>query len=244
LIPGGSEACEFPGGERIFRRMFTRLGCQGHPPQFHVQFHPYTDLTLTVRVRRDVAFVRLSDALRGAPVAVMEAAAALLLARLFRRKPPQDLTDLYREFTYEKSTREKLQKFRQNRALRSEHQPAGAHYDLDPMFDRLNTEYFQGRLRKLCLGWSRRAWSSQLGCFDPALNQIVMNRQLDSAEVPAFVVRYVLYHEMLHVKHPTKFVRCRRESHTSEFRRDEKRFADYTRAMRFLRRYSARSFTR
>jgi len=54
--------------------------------------------------------------------------------------------------------------------------------------------------------------------------------------VPECVVAYVLYHEMLHVKHPMKFARCRRESHSPEFRKEEKRFADYDRAMKFLKR--------
>ena len=58
-------------------------------------------------------------------------------------------------------------------------------------------------------------WRSLLGCFDPALQQIVINRQLDREIVPEFVVAYVMYHEMLHVKHPMKFARCRRESHSA-----------------------------
>ncbi|HUO35514.1 MAG TPA: SprT-like domain-containing protein [Candidatus Acidoferrum sp.] len=235
---------EFPGGERIFQRMFTRLGFHGRPPQFHVQFHPYTDLTLTIRVRNEIAHVRMSDALEDAPVTVVEAAAALLLARLYRRKPPRDLLDLYRRFSYEQSTREKLRHFRQTRARHATHAPAGAHFDLEPMFDRLNAEYFRGELRKPRLGWSRRVWSSQLGCYDPALDQIVMNRVLDRPAVPHYVVAYVLYHEMLHVKHPMRFARCRRESHTAEFRSEEKRFGAYTRAMRFLRHFPTRSFAR
>ncbi|HTV58221.1 MAG TPA: SprT-like domain-containing protein [Verrucomicrobiae bacterium] len=235
------EAREFPGGDRIFQRMYTRLGCQGRPPQFHVQFHPYTDLTLTIRIRDDVAYVRMSDALQDAPATVVEAAAALLLARLYRRKAPRELLELYRRFSYEQATRDKLRSIRQRRARRTDHQPAGAHFDLDAMFDRLNAEYFQGALRKPRLGWSRRSWRSQLGCFDPALDQIVLNRLLDRPGVPDFAVAYVLYHEMLHVKHPMKFARCRRESHTAEFRREEKRFSDYARASRYLDRSPGRA---
>ena len=235
------ESREFPGGQRIFQRMFTRLGCQGRPPQFHVQFHPYTDLTLTIRIRHDVAYVRMSDALLDAPVTVVEAAAALLLARLYRRKAPRELLELYRQFSYEQTTREKLRRIRQTRARRTEYQPSGKHFDLEPMFDRLNAEYFDGALRKPRLGWSRRSWRSQLGCFDPALDQIVLNRVLDRPGVPEFAVAYVLYHEMLHVKHPMKFARSRRTSHTAEFRREEKHFADYTRATRFLDHSPARS---
>ena len=71
-------------------------------------------------------------------------------------------------------------RLRQKRARRTEHHPAGTHHDLAPLFDVLNARYFENALEQPRLGWSSRAWRSQLGCFDPALNQIVLNRQLDS----------------------------------------------------------------
>ena len=229
-----------PGGERIFQRIYTRLGCEGRPPHFVVEFHPYTDLTHTIRLREDTAFVRLSDALDDAPHPVVEATAAILLGRLYRREPPKELLQTYREFSYAGATRRRLLALRQRRARRVEHRPAGTHHDLDQLFERLNARYFDGGLIKPRLGWSRRVWSSMLGCFDPALQQIVINRQLDREVVPEFVVAYVMYHEMLHVKHPMKFARCRRESHGREFRREEKKFVDYQRAMRFLNRFPGR----
>jgi predicted metal-dependent hydrolase len=95
-------------------------------------------------------------------------------------------------------------------------------------------------LIKPTLGWSKRVWRGLLGCFDPALQQIVINKQLDRETVPPYVVEYVMYHEMLHVKHPMRFERCRRKSHSPEFRREEKKYADYAKAMKFLDRFSTR----
>src|ERR1700735_4157794 len=132
-----------PGGERIFQRIYTRLGCEGRPPYFVVEFHPYTGLTLTVRVREDTAYVRLSDALHDAPTPVVEAAAAILLGRLYRRQPPKDMLELYRQFSYARSTRERLHRLRQNRARRGDHVPAGKHHDLAPLFAHLHQSYFQ-----------------------------------------------------------------------------------------------------
>jgi predicted metal-dependent hydrolase len=226
-----------PDGDRIFQRIYTRLGCKGRPPHFVVEYHPYADLTHTIRLREDTAHVRLSDVLGKAPRIVVEAAAAILLGRLYRRRPPAELIETYRQFSYARSTRRRLLLMRQSRARRMEHSPAGVHHDLEPLFERLNHRYFQSSLARPRLGWSTRAWRTQLGCFDPALNQIVLNRQLDREEVPEYVVAYVLFHEMLHVKHPIQFVRCRRESHSSKFRNDEKGFTDYARAMRFLARF-------
>jgi hypothetical protein len=230
-----------PGGERIFQRIYTRLGCKGRPPHFVVEYHPYADLTHTIRLRQDTAHVRLSDVLGYAPRTVVEAAAAILLGRLYRRRPPADLVQTYRQFSYARSTRRRLLLMRQRRARRMEHRPAGAHHDLEPLFERLNQGYFQSSLPRPRLGWSRRVWRTQLGCFDPALNQIVLNRQLDNEDVPQYVVAYVLYHEMLHLKHPIRFARCRRESHSAQFRSEEKTFTDYARAMRFLARFPAPS---
>jgi hypothetical protein len=226
-----------PGGAQIFHRIYTRLGCEGRPPQFVVEYHPYTDLTHTIRLREGTARVRISDALRTAPRVVVEAVAAILLSRLYRRRTPGDLVEIYRQFSCARSTRQRILLQRQRRARRVAHQPSGAQHDLLPLFERLNHHYFEGALPRPRLGWSSRAWRSQLGCFDPALNQIVINRQLDRAGVPEYVVAYVLYHEMLHQKHPVRFARCRRESHSAEFRREEKRFADYQRAMKFLERF-------
>ena len=223
-----------PGGERIFQRIYTRLGCEGRPPRFVVEFHAYTDLTNTIRLREDQAHVRLSDALRSAPQGVLEAAAAILLGRLYRRRPPKSLIEMYREFSYAKGTRRILLQMRQRRARRAEHRPAGTYHDLGPLFAQLNRRYFRNSLPRPRLGWSARVWRTQLGCFDPALRQIVINRQLDSQGVPKYVVAYVLYHEMLHLKHPMLFARCRRESHSAAFRKEETRFADYKRAIKFL----------
>jgi hypothetical protein len=177
--------------------------------------------------------------LRDAPRNVVEAAAAMLLGRLYRRQPPRELLDAYREFSYDGATRRRVLKFRKKRARRAEHQPSGTHHDLERLFGLLNEQYFDGTLAQPLLAWSSRAWSAQLGCYDPALNQIVLNRRLDDEAIPEYVVAYVLYHEMLHQKHPMKFARCRRESHGPEFRREEKIFTDYDRAMKFLDHFPA-----
>ena len=72
-----------PGGAAVFQRLYTRLGCRGRPPRFEVEFYPYANLMHTIRIREETACVRLSDALRGASLAVLESAAAILLSRIF-----------------------------------------------------------------------------------------------------------------------------------------------------------------
>jgi len=227
-------AASFPGADRIFHRIFTRLGCEGRPPQFVVELYPYANLAHTMRLRQETAHVRLSDILRDAPVAVIEAAAAILLAQMYRRRLPVGLRDLYRQFALAHSTRRHIARVRRKRARRIAHNPRGAAHDLEPMFAALNLEYFEGNLRRPRLGWSTRPWRSQYGCFDPSLDQIVMNNRLDRADVPSYAVELILYHEMLHVKHPLRAAACGLQAHSAEFRYEEKRFRHYDRARKFL----------
>ena len=232
----GPEHPALAGGDRIFQRIFTRLGCQGRPPQFEVELYPYANLSHTLRVRNDVACVRLSDILREAPVPVIEAAAAILLGQMYRRRVPPEVRKLYREFALARSTRRRIELVRRKRARRIPDNPRGSAHDLEAMFASLNHSYFGGRLRRPRLGWSARAWTSQFGCYDPSLGQIVMSKRLDRPDVPACAVEFILYHEMLHVKHPLRAAACRLQAHSPEFRAEEKRFAQYTRARKFLER--------
>ncbi len=238
MKPRPARGTPLPGGARVFHRMYTRLGCQGRPPHFVVEFYPYANLAHTIRLRGDAAYVRLSDLLRAAPLGVLEAAAAILLARLYRRRPPRKQLDTYRTFLLARSTRRRVLQLRRARGRRLKSRPRGTFHDLARIFARLNRRYFFGRLRQPQLGWSSRAWRTQLGCFDPGLNQIIINSRLDRTNVPTFVVGYVLFHEMLHVKHPMRAASCGLQSHSAEFRREEKRFAFYERARRFLARLS------
>ncbi len=229
-----------PDGAPLFRRMFTRLGCQGRPPQFVVEFRPYAGLTHTIRLREDVAIVRLSDVLQGAPLAVFEAVAAMLLSRLYRRKLPREFLEKYRSFSSARRTHRRLLALRRHRGRRVTERPRGEVHDLAPLFEELNGRYFDGALVRPRLAWSARPWRSMLGCFDAALNQIVISGDLDRHTVPKHVVEYVLYHEMLHLKYPLKFSRSRLQAHTPQFRVEERRFSHYDQARRFLSRLRVR----
>lgn len=234
MKPPTARGTALPGGARVFHRMYTRLGCLGRPPHFVVELYPYANLVHTIRLREDVAHVRLSDVLREAPLEVLEAAAAILLARLYRRRPPREQLETYRNFSLARGTRRRVLRVRHARARRRSTGERGEFHNLARLFARLNRQYFFGRLHRPHLGWSTRAWRAQLGCFDPGLDQILINTRLDRAGVPAFVVEYVLFHEMLHVKHPIRAASCGLQAHSAEFRREERRFVDYERARRLL----------
>lgn len=223
-----------PSGAALFVRVFTRLGCNGRPPRFRVEFYPYSSLVLTIRRREDAAYIRFSDLLRRAPLTVLEAAAALLLARLYRRRAPKEMVAAYLEYARSHRTRARINRMRHRRVRLAHSGPQGEHFDLQRIFEELNGRYFGGELQRPQIGWSARAWRRQFGCYDPGPNQILLNRRMDRPKVPRFAVEYVLYHEMLHVKYPTRRSGCSLLSHSPEFRAEEKRFANFERARRFL----------
>jgi hypothetical protein len=228
----------YPGGARIFQRVFTRLGCAGRPPHFVVEFFPYANLTNTIRLREEFAYVRLSDLMRGAPLTVIEGVAAVLLSRVYRRRMPRGIDIPYREYLLAGATRRRIARVRRLRATPAAAGPASRHRNLAQLFARLNREYFQGKLRQPHLVWSARPWRSQCGYYDAPLGQMVINSRLDSPRVPACVLQYVLYHEMLHIKHPVRRAACGLQSHSPQFRREERLFRDYERARRWLARLS------
>ncbi len=233
MSPRGKVGSRVPGGEALFQRMFTRIGCEGRPPQFHVEFYAYSSLVITLRRRGDVYYVRFSDLLQRAPLVVLEGAAALLLARVLRRRPSRALVRPYLEYARSDRTRSRIQHLR--RRIRPAQMSAqGDHHDLVALFEQLNEKYFSGQLERPHIAWSSRAWRRQFGCYDPGPNQIVLNRRMDRPGVPQFVVEYVLYHEMLHVKHPTRRSGCSLISHSPEFRAEENRYEHFGTARKFL----------
>ncbi len=223
-----------PGGEALFQRMFTRIGCEERPPHFHVEFYPYSSLVLTIRRRGDSFYVRFSDLLFRAPLDVLEGAAALLLARVYRRRTPRALVKPYLDYARCDRTRNRISTMRRTRVRPKHTDPQGKHHDLATLFDQLNGKYFAGLLDRPNIGWSTRGWRRQFGCYDPGPNQILLNRRMDRPEVPQFVVEYVLYHEMLHVKHPTRRSGCSLISHSPQFRVEEKLFHQFAPARKFL----------
>lgn len=223
-----------PGGGALFQRMFTRLGCDGRPPRFRVEFYPYSSLTLTIRRREEAVCVRFSDLLQRAPLAVLEGAAVLLLSRVYRRKASRELTEPYLNYARSNGTRSRMNRMRRRRVRLAATDPRGQHYDLERMFDALNAKYFAEQLQRPHIGWSTRSWRRQFGCYDPGPNQILLNRRMDRPGVPACAVEYVLFHEMLHVKHPTRRSGCTMVSHSREFRAEEKRFPEFERARKIL----------
>ncbi|HSR68531.1 MAG TPA: SprT-like domain-containing protein [Acidobacteriota bacterium] len=210
--------------------------CEGSPPpRFSLRFYPYANLHHTIRLRGQTVYLRLSDILCDAPEPVLSAIAVILLYKLMRRQPPAAERRLYARFVAREETRERCRRVRRKRGRKHLTAEQGRHFDLRSLCEDLNRRYFDGHLTIKRLSWSRRRNRRVLGHYDYAHNTIVIDRRLDHPRVPAYVVEFVIYHEMLHALFGERFQGGRRFVHHADFRRAERQFHDYQRAQDFIR---------
>ena len=117
---------------------------------------------------------------------------------------------------------------------------AGAAHDLAVSFARVNREYFDGRMPRPHLKWSDRVTSCRFGYYASTEDIVSISCSLDAPDVPAFVVDFVVYHELLHKKHGARWQNGRRSVHTRAFREEERRFARFTESEAALTRLARR----
>ncbi len=213
--------------ESIFEHVLRRMHPSSPPPSIHVEFHPFAGMNHTVRLRDGRLLVRLSDLMRGSSPRMIEAIAVMLLGRLFRRAVPAEVRKRYSRYVHSSAMRQKILEARRHRGRAQKGTAGGKFHDLTQLFDGLNQRYFDARLLQPQLGWTRAASASRLGRYDQAHNAIVLSRLLDQERVPRVLVEWILYHEMLHVKHPVEHCGGRRKVHSPAFRREEKMFHGY-----------------
>jgi len=116
----------------------------------------------------------------------------------------------------------------------------GRYCDLREIFDHLNNEYFRGCVTA-SIGWgkgtSRRAVRKRtLGSYCGHAGVIRINPVLDRRSVPLYFIRYVVYHEMLHSVVREQRKNGRRSVHSFEFRKRERLFKEYEKAISWERR--------
>jgi len=219
----------------IFQRAYRELRPRAPMPVFQVKFYPFANINNTIRLREDTVYVRLSDMLEGAPPDVLHSIAHILIAKLYRKPIGSRFAARYRKHIGSKAVAEKAHLLRQMRGRKKIHGPVGNVYDLNELFDDLNTRYFHGLLARPEMTWSGTHSRQSLGHYDPAHNAIVVSRIFDHPRVPRFAVEYLVYHEMLHLKHPVRLRGSRRCVHSEQFQAEEKLFPHFEDAKKFLK---------
>ncbi len=128
---------------------------------------------------------------------------------------------------------------RHHRARIGEGKPArlesrGRNHDLAALFAEENRAHFGGAIHAR-IGWGTpraggRRRSIKTGVYLHDQRVIRIHPALDRPEVPAYYVRAVVFHEMLHQAVPVVERGGRRVIHSAEFRRREKAHPDFARA--------------
>jgi hypothetical protein len=219
----------------LFQETYRELRPRAPVPELKVDFFAFTSIKNTIRMREGRLLVRLSDLLEGAPAPVLQAIAHILLAKMYRKPIEREAAARYRRYVSSQDITRKAHLVRQIRGRKHLHSARGRTYDLDAIFEDLNTRFFHGLLARPHLTWSRNHSRNSLGHYDPAHNAIVVSRIFDHPSVPRYAVDYIVYHEMLHLKHPVRLRGSRRCVHSAEFQAEEKRFPQLAEVKQFLR---------
>ena len=221
--------------KELFEESYRELRPRAPIPELQVEFFSFANINNTIRLREGRLLVRLSDLLEGAPEYVLRAIAHILLAKMYRKPIDRAHASRYRRYVSSHHMTQKAHLVRQVRGHKRIHSAQGRAYDLNAIFDDLNVRFFHGLLARPQMTWSSERARNRLGHYDPAHNAIVISRVFDHPRVPRYVVEYIVYHEMLHLKHPVRLRGSRRCVHSSEFQAEERDFPQHEAARNFLK---------
>ena len=220
----------------IFQEEYRALRPRAPMPPIALRFRRFTSLNTTIRLREGELRVSLSDLLEGAPDTVIRAIAHILLAKLYKKPIDAGHNMRYKRFASSAAVTKQTELIRGARGNKRFFGPEGRYYHLDEVFETLNLRFFGGLLGRPQLTWSEGNSKRSLGHYDAAHNTIVVSRVFDRPSSPRYAIEYLLYHEMLHLKHPVKMKGLRRCVHSREFKAEEALFPQLTEALAFINR--------
>ncbi len=183
---------------------------------------------LSARVRDGVLCVRLHRMFAAAGSQVIEEIVSFL------SNGKSDAMPCFRRFVRDHG--EQLRKKPPNRVRA---RTRGRFYDLREFYQELNEEYFNNMINA-AITWGASnsrcvVRKRTLGSYSERSHTIRINPVLDKRTVPRSVVAYVVYHEMLHAAIGVSRQGGRRSVHSREFRKRERLFKDYEKAMAWER---------
>ena len=221
--------------EEVYAVVFRSLKPRTALTAIKVEYCKFAGANSFIKLTEGQLEVRVTDILEGAPYAIQEALAHILLSKLFRKPVQRQYSSRYRSYFNRIEMRRTLHLVRQQRGRKHMSGPKGEHHDLSALFEELNVRFFNGLMTLPKLGWSRRVSRSILGHFDPSHNAIIISRIFDKPEIPKRALDYVMFHEMLHLRYPVESRGARRCIHTPEFKAAEKQFPDLKQAKELLK---------
>ncbi|PIP72692.1 MAG: hypothetical protein COW89_05050 [Nitrospinae bacterium CG22_combo_CG10-13_8_21_14_all_47_10] len=181
-----------------------------------------------VRVRPENPAVRI-EVFNGSYFEEFEQLPAVVLDNLTEKVLRQVLKDKELPEEAKALIREHLEE--QEPELNLDIAETGSERDLDKIFERLNTEYFNNRIQAKVL-WGRDVKSRnksgfRYGSYDERKKLIRIHPRLKQDFVPLSVLELTVYHEMCHQFAPSYKKNGTWQSHHPEFKKKEREFKDF-----------------
>lgn len=230
MDPAGTSAHGTPLGEDDWRALLERA----LEAPVRVRYGRARHQVVRVQRHRGTYLVSLARFFSDAPPPVRQALATWMRSGRRARKACATLDawvdERVRALAHEKPASVRLE-------------PRGAHHDLAALAQGVIAHHFaQDEVRAWPpVGWGRKSGSRsrrslRLGSFDPVDRVVRLHPALDSADVPTWFVRYVLFHELLHsVLDRPERAKGRRVIHGPEFVARERAYPDFERALAWER---------
>jgi len=218
--------------ESYFQNYWQRETGKKGKFRINVEFYKYTSTTVKILRKKNDITIRFSSRLKKNDVEALKAGGRIMLHRLLKWRPlPVDKV-VFNQFSSELAPLENPDVII-NRLINP---PIGNFVNLTDHFKVIVDEYFSSNsLPKLHIGWSRNKVRSYYAHFRKDLDLITFNSALDSVIVPAYVIGYLMYHEILHTIYPARLIGGRLSKHTKEFKQQEKIYPDYANARKWLK---------
>jgi len=208
--------------------------------EIDTRFYPYVGLTHTLRRKKSGWALRISDHCRFAPSHVLESIVLILAYKVMRKSPPRKYINAYEVFRKDPDIEAAVKSRRVCKGRKQFSNQAGKYHSLQVIYNELNDSYFNNQIEINRIGWGLRKGWERLGHYDPIHHTITLSPVLDSGDVPLYVVRYIVYHEMLHAVFGDITGDGSRRHHPREYIQTERAYPDYARAKKFLGKFSRR----
>jgi len=217
--------------EELFKSVQKNYFKKNHK-NINVEYYPFRSLKHTIEWTPWQIRIRINQHFINAPNQIIEDLAIILLAKIYKVKNIKESRKRYNE--YVEKLKESLPVKKYNRL--DSYKAEGRFYDLSRIFQQLNELYFSNGLKTPVLGWSRMKSYRRLGFYDKERDLLVISRIFDQRGIPEDIIRYLVYHEMLHIKYPSIKKNGRRIIHSKQFRETEKQYPEYEDIQQWLKR--------
>jgi hypothetical protein len=187
-----------------------------------------------IKVDKHRLFLAVQESYLGAPEPIL-----LAFWQLAYRKNSPEARLLIKKYSRSerfRQQREKLEYLGLDRRAFTQ----GRCWDLESLFGRVNRRYFGSAIERPHLKWSRQKTYRKFGHYNFETDTVLISRSLDDPEVPAYVLEYLMFHELLHKQLGIHQKGDRQYAHTPEFKAREKTFPQVHQAGEFLAQYSRR----